>query len=106
MSDFSNRWESRGVKNEIYELNNGHIELSKVIVPKEKRGQGIGSQFMEDLTNYADRNGKVIELTPDTSFGATSVSRLRDFYKGFGFVDNAGRNKDYSISNTMYRLPK
>jgi hypothetical protein len=30
---------------------------------------------------------------------------LKDFYKRFGFVENKGRNKDFSTRNTMYRDP-
>lgn len=31
------------------------------------------------------------------------MSRLREFYKRFGFVENKGRDKDYEISEAMYR---
>ena len=34
------------------------------------------------------------------------MSRLKDFYKQFGFVENKGRNKDFTISDSMYRLPQ
>jgi len=57
------------------------------------------------LVAAADAEGARISLTPDTSFGGTSVSRLKDFYKRFGFVDNKGKNKDFSTRNTMYRDP-
>jgi hypothetical protein len=51
-------------------------------------------------------NVQVVTLTPSTDYGASSVSRLKKFYKQFGFVENKGRNKDYEISEAMYRLPK
>jgi hypothetical protein len=57
---------------------------------------------MRDLTAHADANGKTIALTPSKDFGASSVSRLKEFYGGFGFV----KNTDPSISETMVRLPK
>jgi GNAT superfamily N-acetyltransferase len=72
------------------------------VVPKNARGQGIGSQFMKDLTEYADANGKTIILTPSKDFGATSVNRLKDFYKDFGF----SKNKDFRYSESMMREPK
>lgn len=84
----------------------GVVTLSKVVVPKDERGGGTGSQFMGALTAKADAVGARIELTPSKDFGATSVGRLTEFYKGFGFVSNSGRNKDYETRETMYRDPQ
>jgi predicted GNAT family N-acyltransferase len=69
------------------------------------RKQGVGSEVMQQLSEFADQQGKTIALSPSTDFGASSVSRLKDFYKRFGFIENKGRNKDFSISESMYRLP-
>ena len=85
------------------------IKLDTIIVNREDRGNGTGSKVMEELCNYADRNQKTITLTPavkDDFQGTTSQSRLIDFYKKFDFVLNKGRNKDFTISELMYRLPK
>jgi len=85
------------------------IKLDTIIVNKEDRGKGIGSKVMEELCDYADRNQKIITLTPavkDDYQGTTSQSRLIDFYKKFDFVLNKGRNKDFTISELMFRLPK
>jgi GNAT superfamily N-acetyltransferase len=81
------------------------LDLMALIVPKEKRGQGIGSQIMRKMTEYAKLNGLKIVLSPSIDFGASSKERLKKFYKGFGFVENKGRNKDFSISDTMYTKP-
>lgn len=81
------------------------IDLSRIVVPKELRGQGIGSSVMQDLINYADESGKQVRLSPTSDFGG-SVSRLKDFYKNFGFVENKGRNKDFTTRETMIRLPQ
>ena len=70
------------------------------------RGQGNGTRFMEDLSRMADERGWTLALTPDTSFGASSVSRLKKFYKRFGFKDNKGRNTDFYTSESMIRRPK
>jgi len=78
--------------------------LSKVVVDKKKRGEGIGSKFMQDLVNHADERGHIIALTPSSDFGG-SVPRLHRFYSQYGFVPNKGRTKDYSISEAMYRHP-
>ena len=94
--------ENANVKLDVYEKN-GIVNLSRIVVPKEQRRSGIGSQIMQDLAAYADANNAKMTLSPSTDFGATSVSRLKDFYKKFGFVENKGKNKDFSISETMYR---
>jgi len=85
------------------------ISLSSMIIPKEERKQGIGTAIMTDLINYADANNKRIILSPgmqDDRHGTTSRARLVKFYKRFGFVENKGRNKDFAISDGMYRNPQ
>lgn len=79
----------------------GLIVLSKIIA--SDKGRGAGTRVMNALIAYADAHGKSIALTPSTDFGGTSVARLRDFYKRFGFVDNKGRNKDFSTREAMIR---
>ena len=78
--------------------------LSKIVVPKELRGTGIGSKTMQDIVDRMDREGAIIVLTPDTAFGG-SKGRLIKFYKSFGFVPNKGRNKDFRYRETMIRYP-
>jgi len=86
-------------------IDSNNIELSKIVVPKEARGTGIGSKIMKEIIKYADSVNKIVTLTPSKDFGG-SVPKLIKFYKSFGFVENKGKNKDYEISDTMYRLPK
>jgi GNAT superfamily N-acetyltransferase len=81
------------------------ISVGKIVVPKSERSVGTGTAAMQAITRYADAHGKTISLTPSADFGGTK-SRLVKFYKKLGFVENKGRNKDYEISETMYRLPK
>lgn len=90
----------------IYENTLGrYIRPNKIIIPKELRGQGLGTQVMQSLINLADQQQRILVITPSTDFGASSVERLKRFYKKFGFVENKGKNKDFSISQTMYRNP-
>jgi len=79
------------------------LELSRIIVPKESRGSGTGSKVMQRIVDFADKECKKIYLTPSKDFGATSVSRLEQFYKEFGFVKNIYRDE---TRETMVRLPQ
>jgi GNAT superfamily N-acetyltransferase len=83
------------------------ITLGMLKVADKK--QGTGTAVMNELINYADQNNKRIFLTPglpDDRHGTTSRGRLVKFYKRFGFVENKGRNKDFTLPVGMYREPK
>lgn len=82
-----------------------YIRVSKIVVPKKDRRNGVGTQVMNDVIEYADSVGKIVVLTPSDDFGS-STARLRKFYKRFGFVENKGMMAWYEISESMYRLPK
>ena len=82
-----------------------NVTLNKIIIPEDQRGQGTGSQVMQRVLDWADQNGKTVALTPSKDFGGT-VPRLKSFYKNFGFIENKGRNKDFEISESMYRESK
>lgn len=86
--------------------NKPEIIVSKIQVPKDMRNKGIGTNAMQDIINYANDTKNAVSLSPSTDFGASSVGRLKDFYKKLGFVENKGRNKDFTISETMYYKPK
>ncbi len=107
LSALRDKWENSGVALSVqHSPSQNLLTLSKVVVPKDRRGAGVGSAVMNDLTAHADKHGKTIALSPDTSFGASSVGRLKDFYNGHGFVENKGRNRDFSLSESMYREPR
>lgn len=78
------------------------VTISRIVSPKQN--EGIGSDVMRRLSQWADASGKTLALTPSVDFGG-NVKRLREFYKRFGFIENKGRNKDYEISESMYRTP-
>ncbi|HHR0945456.1 TPA: hypothetical protein ACS286_005620, partial [Klebsiella pneumoniae] len=80
------------------------LSLHKIIVPEALRNQGTGTKAMQDILNYADSQNKTIALTPSADFGGNK-NKLTIFYKKLGFVENKGRNKDYEISESMYRSP-
>ena len=105
LDDLQSVWKKSGVDLDVYTptSNPDLINVARLVVPKELRGQGIGSAAMKDLAKHADESGKTLALSPSTDFGGSSVSRLKEFYKQFGFVENKGKNKDFAISESMYR---
>lgn len=99
-------WARLGVEIDAYvDPEKHHLDLSRIVVPKSQRKEGLGTKAMEDLIAYADRFGLLFTLSPSTDFGGTSVERLKLFYRRFGFVSNKGRNKIWTIRATMYRRP-
>lgn len=81
------------------------ITVNKIVVPEGQRNQGVGSKAMKAITDYADASGHRVALSPSTDFGATSKSRLANFYKKHGFSENKGKSRDLSVSETMLREP-
>lgn len=79
--------------------------LDAIVIKKGIRNDGIGSKVMNYIINYADKNNKIATLTPSTSYGS-SIGRLTQFYKNFGFKNNKGGNKDFRFMQTMIRYPK
>jgi GNAT superfamily N-acetyltransferase len=93
---------------EIEDLPNGDLIVPILVVPPDKRNQGIGTAVMTDLVELADQNSRRVWLTPSKksmAIGTTSRDRLVRFYKGFGFVENTGKHRDFSQRHTMYRDP-
>jgi predicted GNAT family acetyltransferase len=100
----------KGVKTLLLSESDGVISIDMIEVDSDKRKEGVGSSVVQEIVDYADRNQKEIQLVPaisDKRHGTTSRARLVKFYKRFGFVENKGRNKDFSKKGgSMYRLPK
>lgn len=93
---------------ELYRTHDGHINLQTLIVPKELRGQGVASAMINDVKHYANIHRVKIILNAEPLDKSTKKKKLIDFYKSHGFVENKGRNKDYSLGgfgNTMYQNP-
>lgn len=82
------------------------LELAAIVIPFNLRGRGLGSKFMTELTSWADLNKQSIFLTPEITFGGTSVTRLKAWYRGFGFKPNSGRRRDFRSRCSMVRHPK
>ena len=82
------------------------IKVDAIVVPPKMRGQGVGTKVFEYLTRLADKLNMAMVLTPSKDLGASSIERLRKFYKKFGFVRNLGKHKDFRTSAAMIRPPK
>jgi GNAT superfamily N-acetyltransferase len=79
------------------------LVLDKIVIPKESRKQGIGTDIMNRICDYADNVQRPIYLTPSTSFGGSSVNRLKEFYKRFGFVKNPNSGP---FRHVLIRFPR
>ena len=99
------RWKQMGVDVYIHPRET-ELNLSSIKVDKDKRGQGLGTKVMKEILDFAQKHNLRVTLTPSKDLGATSVTRLIKFYRGFGFVPNKGRHKDFTVSDTMIWTPK
>lgn len=83
------------------------IHVSRINVPKDQRGQGIGSKVLTALKDYARQVSKPLVLVPEAERGKKQA--LEDFYKSNDFVYNKGRRKDWNITvpfaKSMYWKP-
>jgi len=65
-----------------------NVYLERISV--NERGQGTGTQFMNELIEYANRSNKNIILEPDEDLGG-DLERLKEFYSRFGFSEDGDK---------------
>lgn len=87
---------NRHAKNDTEEE---HIYLYRLVINKEERRKGLGTQFMKDLCTYADLENIHLRLTPIPLDDEINKDRLKRFYRNFGF-------KKMRDCETMKRPPK
>lgn len=104
LKDIKTKYKNQTDQLNIFENKDNTISINNLIVKENLRNQGIGQNILNDIIDYADKNKKTITLTPTNKY--LTKNRLADWYKRNGFVENKGKNTDFSISDTMYRLPK
>ena len=85
------------------------INIGEIVVPENMRKQGIGSEVLSAIKQYAQSVGKPVTLSPEPGKGKKAA--LERFYKKNGFVWNRGNKKDYSLatffgSNMVWRPNK
>lgn len=109
IQDFINLYTNKypGIILRITEYDN-KIKLDKIEIPKDLRNQGIGTEIITALKSYSESVNKPIVLNPEPEKGKKGA--LQRFYERNEFVDNAGRKKDYDLtdtfSRTMYYKPR
>ena len=84
------------------------VKLYDIEVPKSQRKRGVGTAIMEAFVRFADERNYGLILEPARhgyEGGTTSRARLVRFYKRFGFVENKGRHKDFTLPPGMLRWP-
>ena len=104
LEDIKAKYKNQTDQLNIFENKDNTISINNLVVKKNLRNKGIGQNILNDIMNYADKNNKTITLTPTSEY--LTKSKLTNWYKRNGFVENKGKNTDFSISDTMYRLPK
>lgn len=100
-TDLRNKYKDSIEYLDIFPPKHGAFELKLIEVKKEKRGTGVGTKIMRDICDYADSNGYIIVLSPSE----IKTSKLIKWYKGFDFLENKGRNKDFRFWSRMIRYP-
>jgi GNAT superfamily N-acetyltransferase len=97
-----------GLQLQAHLSSGGYILIAEIKVPKELRGQGIGSSVIEEIKNFAQKYNKEIVLTPQPEKGKKKA--LDRFYRNLDFIHNKGRKKRYDLSSpfgpTMYWSPE
>lgn len=104
LNDIKTKYKNQTDQLNIFENKDNTISINNLVVKQNLRNKGIGQNILNDIIDYADKNSKTITLTPTSQY--LTKNRLTNWYKKNGFVENKGRNTNYSISDTMYRLPK
>ena len=104
LEDIKTKYKNQTDQLNIFENKDNTISINNLVVKQNLRNKGIGQRVLNDIIDYADKKGKTITLTPTSEY--MTKNRLTNWYKKNGFVENKGRNTNYSISDTMYRLPK
>jgi GNAT superfamily N-acetyltransferase len=92
---------------DLFIKSNGSLYIGNIYITPEFRRQGIGSQIINRIKQFADKHNLIITLSPEPDRGFKA--KLDKFYKSHGFIPNKGRHKDYRLSNmfgrSMFRKP-
>jgi GNAT superfamily N-acetyltransferase len=81
------------------------VKLSSLRTPQAKRGQGSAKEAMRQLVEQADAEGVKLMLDASPLDKKTSLNRLVEFYKTFGFEPTGNRINALGDPE-MLRLPR
>jgi GNAT superfamily N-acetyltransferase len=70
----------------VYMDDSGSVYLSDMYVKEDSRGQGVGSEVMGRLCEFADGYGLDIWCIPSSDDDGGGDERLMRFYGRYGFV--------------------
>ena len=104
LNDIKTKYANQTDQLNIFENKDNTISINNIVVKQNLRNKGIGQSILNDIMDYADKTNKTITLTPTSEY--LTKNKLINWYKRNGFVENKGKNTDFSISDTMYKLPK
>jgi GNAT superfamily N-acetyltransferase len=104
---------NKGLEVQVYisRMYDNQIRLSHIQSPV--KSSGLGTEFMNNLINWADKHRILITLSPAQAGDlkkkgfkhTSSKSRLEAFYKRFGFEFSKQKGR-YDLSGAMFREPK
>ena len=91
----------------LYKTKSGFLNLTKIEIFEGYRKEGYATQVMNQIIDYANKEGATIILTPDPYLKNISKKSLIDWYKDFGFVMNkrTSKNKDFTHQELMQKFP-
>lgn len=90
----------KGAQIDLADIDDNTTLVTRVVVPEEKRGEGIGTELLNELTSDADKECKTLLLEPRPYTGSGMTKRsLINYYKRFGF-------ECISKDDYMVRKPK
>jgi len=89
----------------LYKTKSGFLNLTKIEIFEGYRKEGYATQVMNQIIDYANKEGATIILTPDPYLKNISKKSLINWYKDFGFVMNKGKNKDFRHQELMQKIP-
>ena len=106
LEEFNSKWKHRGVDSQVIHGFGNHIIVAVLKVKDELKGQGLGTQLLSELCDYADKQNLTIGINPSNIYGS-KIGRLTDFYQRFGFIKNYGKGKrNFEYSDLLLRYPK
>jgi GNAT superfamily N-acetyltransferase len=89
-----------------YQLgDDGILKIFSLRTPQLKRGQGSATEAMNQIVQRADESGIPIKLDASPLDKKTSLNKLVNFYKKFGF-EPTGETVNIIGEPVMMRVPK